>query len=171
MKLIANYFILITAILIGFTSCQKSGSEAETTEAETEITEAPVTEEEAPVEEEEVATASTISSEVLDAGKEVYGTYCVACHQATGEGIANAFPPLAKSDYLMADKKRAIQQVLNGSSGEIVVNGQTYNGAMPAQPLDDAQAAAVLTYVMNSWGNAGEEVTQEEVAAIRAEGK
>jgi mono/diheme cytochrome c family protein len=41
-------------------------------------------------------------------GKEVYTSYCISCHQEKGEGIEDVYPPLAKSDYLMADKKRAI---------------------------------------------------------------
>jgi nitrite reductase (NO-forming) len=41
-----------------------------------------------------------------------------------GTGIENVYPPLAKADYLMADKKRSIQQVLYGASGEMKVNGK-----------------------------------------------
>ena len=47
--------------------------------------------------------------------------------------MQGTFPPLAKSDYLMADKSRAIETVLNGLTGPIEVNGQRYNGVMPAQ--------------------------------------
>jgi cytochrome c len=47
-------------------------------------------------------------------GKAIYSKTCVACHQANGQGIPNAFPPLAKSDYLNKDVNRAIKIVLNG---------------------------------------------------------
>ena len=100
-------------------------------------------------------------------GEEIYNSSCKACHQANGEGIASAFPPLAKSDYLLADKKRSIQQVLKGSSGEITVNGNKFNGAMPPQDLTDDQVADVLNFVLHSWGNNGETVTPEEVKAAR----
>ena len=60
-------------------------------------------------------------------GKDVYTTYCMSCHMEQGEGLAGAYPPLAKSDYLMADKKRSITQVIHGASGEIKVNGAVYN--------------------------------------------
>src|SRR5690606_29207462 len=68
----------------------------------------------------------------IERGKEVYNTQCISCHMEKGEGIEAVFPPLAKSDYLMADKNRSIKQILEGASGEIKVNGKTYNGEMPA---------------------------------------
>jgi mono/diheme cytochrome c family protein len=87
-------------------------------------------------------------------GESVYATNCAACHQAKGEGIPGAIPPLAKADYLMADTKRAIRQVVHGFNGEMTVNGVKYNSAMPAQShLKDQEIADVLNYVMNSWGN------------------
>jgi len=78
------------------------------------------------------------------------------------------FPPLAKSDYMMADKKRAIKQVLNGSSGPMMVNGKMYNSVMPAQMLNEQEVAMVLSFVMNSWGNQGEMVSEEEVKQVKA---
>jgi nitrite reductase (NO-forming) len=103
-------------------------------------------------------------------GKAVYLGTCSTCHQLEGQGLASVFPPLANSDYLMADKKRSIHTVLAGLQGPIVVNGQTYTNVMP--PLanfTDHEIADVLTYVRNSFGNQGEAVSDEEVAAVRAE--
>jgi nitrite reductase (NO-forming) len=100
-------------------------------------------------------------------GKEVYVAYCISCHMEQGEGIESVFPPLAKADYLMADKKRSIQQILNGVSGEIKVNGVTYNGEMTAFDLSDQDVSDVLNYVRNSWGNKGEAVKPEEVKSLR----
>ncbi len=99
-------------------------------------------------------------------GEAVYLKTCVACHQADGGGLSGSFPPLAKSDYL-ADKERAILQVIKGKSGEMVVNGMTYNGVMPPQPLNDEEIAAVLTYVYSSFGNTGGAITAAEVKAVR----
>lgn len=92
---------------------------------------------------------------------------CVACHQANGQGIEGAFPPLAKADYLNEDVDRAIDIVLNGKSGEITVNGKKYNSVMTAQALSDEDVANVLTYVYNSWGNNKTDVTPEMVKAVR----
>ena len=100
-------------------------------------------------------------------GKNVYMHTCFACHQSDGQGIANAFPPLAKSDYLNADVNRAIDIVLNGKRGEITVNGEVYNSVMPSQTLSDREVANVLTYVYNNWGNNGTEVTEEMVKKQR----
>lgn len=123
----------------------------------------------APVGELEKPATPVIRSkqERIDLGKNLYARSCIACHQIDGSGLANAFPPLAESDYLNADVDRAIDAVIHGLSGEIVVNGQTYNSNMPAQVLDDDQVANVLTYVYNNWGNNGTVVTPEMVQARR----
>lgn len=100
-------------------------------------------------------------------GKEIYTAQCISCHQEQGEGIEDVYPPLAKSDYMMADKKRSIHQILNGVSGEIKVNGKTYNSEMPGYDLTNEEVSDVLNYVRNSWGNKGPAVTPEEVSATR----
>ncbi|NOT74646.1 MAG: cytochrome c [Cyclobacteriaceae bacterium] len=100
-------------------------------------------------------------------GKEVYGNNCITCHMEKGEGMEDVFPPLAKSDYLMANKKRSIQQIIKGVSGEIKVNGKIYNSDMIAIDLTDQQVSDVLNYVRNSFGNKGEAVTVEQVKAER----
>jgi len=94
---------------------------------------------------------------------------CAACHQPTGRGLPNLFPPLAGSDFLNADKNRAIQIVIGGRQGEVIVNATKFNNNMPAFPLSDQDVANVLTYVYNSFGNSGLEVTPEEVKAVRAQ--
>ncbi|RIV69393.1 copper-containing nitrite reductase [Flagellimonas aequoris] len=105
--------------------------------------------------------------EQMKFGKQIYMQTCFACHQAEGQGIPNAFPPLAKSDYLNADVNRAIGIVLNGKTGEITVNGQKYNSVMTRQMLSSEEIANVLTYVYNSWGNNKTVVTSEMVNTIK----
>jgi nitrite reductase (NO-forming) len=100
-------------------------------------------------------------------GKEIYLAQCVTCHMEAGEGIEGVYPPLAKSDYLMADKKRAITQVIKGANGPIKVNGKPYDGEMTAFDLNDQELSDVLNYIRNSWGNKGEAVKPEEVKAAR----
>jgi len=104
----------------------------------------------------------------IERGKDVYTAQCMSCHMEQGEGLENVYPPLAKSDYLMADKKRSIDQTLHGLTGEIKVNGKTYDGVMNAfDMLSDAEVSDVLNYVRNSFGNKGAAVTPEEVKAHR----
>jgi nitrite reductase (NO-forming) len=104
-------------------------------------------------------------------GKQVYLGLCYACHQPDGRGLPGAFPMLAQSDYMAADRSRAIRIVLRGLAGPVTVNGQTINSVMPPQDaaLTDQQVADVLTYVFNAWGNPGGEFTASQVEAIRSE--
>ncbi len=97
-------------------------------------------------------------------GKRVFDAVCFTCHMPHGEGQPGIFPPLARSDFLSADRSRAITVPLRGLNGTIVVNGTTYTNTMlPQSQLTTAQIADVLTYVMNSWGNNLGEVTGAEV--------
>lgn len=115
------------------------------------------------------AVPKTPTAEQMKEGEKVYTQTCVVCHQKTGNGLAPLFPPLANSDYLMADKKRSIAIVTKGLTGPIEVNGKKFNQVMPPLPqLTDEQVANVLTYVRNSFGNKGEVVTPAEVAEVKA---
>jgi len=100
-------------------------------------------------------------------GAKIYKEKCIVCHQITGEGLPGAFPPLKNSDYLLKDKKRAVNQVLNGSNEHLTVNGTTYTVPMPPQ-LDNYQDAVdVVNYVLNSWGNDGGTIKVDEVKDIK----
>ncbi|MGB5693265.1 MAG: cytochrome c [Flavobacteriaceae bacterium] len=100
-------------------------------------------------------------------GEELYTDFCVTCHMPNGEGVESTFPPLAKSDYLMANREASIRGVKYGQRGEMVVNGVTYDNTMMPLGLDDEEIADVMNYVYNSWGNKSEKmVTVEEVASI-----
>jgi mono/diheme cytochrome c family protein len=103
----------------------------------------------------------------LKQGARVYRSKCLTCHMANGKGVPSVYPPLAGSDYLLADQERAIRQILYGAQGEMIVNGQIYNGLMPAPNLSDQETADVLNYILNSWGNQSEIVTAPEVAKQR----
>jgi nitrite reductase (NO-forming) len=89
------------------------------------------------------------------------------CHQEDGKGLSGAFPPLANSDYLLEDKQRVIEGVVNGVKGEIKVNGELYDGIMPPQGLSPEETRDVVNYVLNSWGNKGGEVTLEDVKKVK----
>jgi len=100
-------------------------------------------------------------------GAKIYTTKCLACHQANGMGIPNAFPPLKGSDYLFTDKKRAVKQVLNGSHEDMTVNGAVYNLPMPFQVDTHQDAVDVINYVLNAWGNDGGTIKIEDVKDIK----
>ncbi|WP_438712627.1 copper-containing nitrite reductase [Aquimarina muelleri] len=110
---------------------------------------------------------ATTFEEKMEYGKATYMQTCFACHQAEGQGIPNAFPPLAKSDYLNENLNRAIDIILNGKTGEITVNGEKYNSVMTKQDLTNEEISNVLTYVYNSWRNSKKEVTPAMVMSRR----
>ncbi len=104
----------------------------------------------------------------IEAGRVLYNGTCSVCHQQNGEGLEGVFPPLENSDYLVEERLRAVDNVLNGLSGPVTVNGITYNSVMPPMSqLNDDEIANILTFTLNSWGNDGGMVTPEEVSDIR----
>ncbi len=107
----------------------------------------------------------------IEKGKGVYMQTCFVCHQPEGQGLPDQIPPLAKSDFLAGlTKEDYVRGVLLGRSGQIVVNGKSYNSVMtPLNYLTDEQIADVLSYVRNSWGNSGDAVTVAEVGKVRKE--
>lgn len=110
--------------------------------------------------------AST-TEERVTFGQRVYTQNCLACHQAEGQGIPSAIPPLAGSDFLNEDETRAIEIVVNGLDGPITVNGDMFNSIMPSLQLSDDDVANVLTYIYSRWENAGFLVLPPEVGAVR----
>ena len=104
------------------------------------------------------------------AGSILYNTYCASCHQKDGKGDNNRFPPLAGSDWVTGDKTRLLGTILNGLQGEIKVNGQKWDGLMPAHAgfLDDHAIASIATYIRDHFGNKASVVTSSEVAMVRS---
>ena len=118
-----------------------------------------------------VARAAESSDELAAAmarGQSLFAAHGAICHGATGDGVTTIYPPLAKSDWLAANRSAAIRAIVAGLGEEITVNGRVFRGQMPPIIIDDAQVADVLTYVVNSWGNTGGRVTADNVAAVRA---
>lgn len=107
-------------------------------------------------------------------GKRLFTANCVACHQATGLGVAGQFPPLVESEWVLTEgwhgDNHLVKILLHGLQGPIQVKGATYNGAMPPwKQLKDDQIAAILTYIRSEWGNTESAITTEQVAKIREE--
>ncbi|MCW3119901.1 MAG: dehydrogenase, partial [Chitinophagaceae bacterium] len=115
-----------------------------------------------------------VTKNVFLAGKEIFlkEGFCKTCHQPDGKGLeASNFPPLTDPEWLHGSDERLIKLVLKGIYGPIEVSGKKYSGSVPMTPfggmLNDEQVAAVLTYVRNSFGNAGTAVSPEKVKAVR----
>ena len=98
--------------------------------------------------------------ELSERGKGVYGTYCVACHQANGQGIPPAFPALAGSPIATGPIEAHVDRVMHGVSGTAM---QAFAGQ-----LNDVDLAAVVTYERNAFGNdMGDLVQPKQIKAAR----
>ncbi|MEO6031812.1 MAG: c-type cytochrome [Burkholderiaceae bacterium] len=117
------------------------------------------------------ATASPQPTAPVD-GATVYAQNCASCHGAEGRGQAGYFPPLASNPDLAVGGELPLLVVLNGLSGSIKVNGQTYDGSMPPfNHLSDTEIAAVVNHVRTAWGakaaQAGMVVSPDTVSTQR----
>ena len=100
-------------------------------------------------------------------GEQLYVKNCSNCHQKGGTGLGLIYPPLKNSDYLLQNQNDVICLIRNGKSGELIVNGKSFNMAMPAMPsLSDLEIAEITTYLYNTWGHDEGLIDVNEVSAI-----
>ncbi len=146
--------LLVGIVAIGAVACSSASNSSASSKATTAA--------------ETAAPAATAAGAAVASGASVYSTNCSSCHQANGQGVAGAFPPLAANPAVAGDAKHVIHIVKFGLSGSLNVAGKTYNGMMPAwsSQLSDGDIASVITYVRSSWGNKGSAVTTAEVSAV-----
>ncbi|HEY7841438.1 MAG TPA: cytochrome c oxidase subunit II [Gammaproteobacteria bacterium] len=98
--------------------------------------------------------------ELMEKGAQVYGTFCVACHQANGQGLPPAFPALTGSPITTGPIEAHIDRVFHGKAG-------TAMAPFGAQ-LGDVDLAAVITYERNALGNSvGDMVQPKDIKALR----
>lgn len=112
------------------------------------------------------------SAKLAAQGAKIYNQYCSGCHMGDGNGNASSgFPPLPGSEWVLEkDPSRIVRIVLNGLGGPITVKGKEYGQAQMLpwrDALNDADVAAVLTYVRNAWGNKAPAVDAALVKQIR----
>lgn len=113
--------------------------------------------------------SSAATDPSLAKGQATFERVCTACHLPTGEGMPGVFPPVKKSDYFKkATPAQLVKLLDNGLTGEVLVNGQKYNSAMPPQGLNDEDAAAVLNYVSVAMNGGKAAFTVEQVKRLRA---
>jgi len=123
----------------------------------------------------DLVAAEPVSKEgdFMAKGETVYKATCSLCHLPTGLGAEGKAPPLAGSEWVLASGPNRIGRiVLNGFTGNVHVSGKVISGlTMPPwkDTYDDAQIAAVLTYVRSHFGNNAGPVKPEQIKAIRAD--
>lgn len=97
-------------------------------------------------------------------GQKLYVSHCQTCHGAQGEGLGKLYPPLSDSSYLKENRGKLAHIVKYGMKGAIQVNGQSFDGEMPANPnLTPIDIAYILTYVTTTFGSDTEKYSLEEV--------
>jgi mono/diheme cytochrome c family protein len=103
------------------------------------------------------------------AGAAIYRDQCSACHGMDGKGVAELFPSIADSSMVRSsDPTTSIRIVLRGARS-VGTSAQPTASGMPSYgwQLDDGEVAAVLTYIRNSWGAAGDPIGSEQVSKVR----
>lgn len=116
----------------------------------------------------------TTTAQDVKNGQKIYNEYCKTCHQDKGQGLGVAFPPLAKSDYIVkTDKQTLIREIVFGKMGKVKVNGKEYNGMMMPLPpkYKDKDIADVISYVFTGFGNTKGKITEKDVKAAKKKGK
>lgn len=109
----------------------------------------------------ELATQEWSLEQLMEQGQTVYNTYCMSCHQSEGQGLPPAFPALVGSEIATGPIEDHIDVVLHGVPGTAM--------AAFGDVLNPVDAAAVITFERNSWGNdMGDMVTPVEILEIQA---
>jgi mono/diheme cytochrome c family protein len=105
----------------------------------------------------------------MQRGQTIYNEQCAACHTRGGEGIVGLFPRLAGAPLVQQSQATSLIRVVLEGSRAAATDGAPTGPAMPsfAWKLSDADAAAVVTYMRNAWGNAALPVSAGEVSNMR----
>jgi nitrite reductase (NO-forming) len=147
----------VIGIAIVMSSCS-SGSEQKTQKPETTIQK----DANAPA----AAASTNEMASQMARGEQIYKEKCIACHQANGQGLPNAFPSLVGSKFLLEQKTLAVSQVLNGSANVSANRTVKYPAPMPPQVTTKDDAVSVINYVLNNFGNNGGHVSLEDVKDV-----
>lgn len=102
-------------------------------------------------------------------GAAVYADDCTGCHMEHGQGLSHVFPPLKGSSAIQARKADTLIRVVLGGAEIPQTQVKPTAFKMPSfdDKLDNAQVAAVLSYIRNAWGNHASPVTSGQVADMR----
>ncbi len=80
-------------------------------------------------------------------GDDLYEEHCQSCHMKKGKGFFRMYPPLTDTAWVGNDE-RMVDVILGGLSGEITVNGKTYDGEMPPMSyLTDEEISQIINYI------------------------
>jgi cytochrome c6 len=105
-----------------------------------------------------LTAAAAVPALAAEDGASLFQENCSACHQAKGEGVPGAFPPLAGNKFVVGDPKGPAYVLTHG------------RGGMPnfSDDLDDQQMAAIINYIRSAWGNSAQGLDATLVASVRS---
>lgn len=117
-----------------------------------------------------LAVSRTNASFNTEKAAKLYEQHCAQCHGDKGEGVANAYPPLAGNrSVTMASTANLVQMVLGGGFSPATAGNPRPFGMPPfVLVLNDSEVADVITHIRTSWGNKASDITAMEVNRIRA---
>ena len=117
---------------------------------------------------EEAEKAITVDpeSEMMARGEEIYNNICIVCHQKDGKGLANAFPSLVGSEFLLNTPVMAAAQALNGSEAVPAHGSVKYPAPMPPQVSNKEDAVAIINYVLMRFNDSDTRITVEDLDDI-----
>jgi mono/diheme cytochrome c family protein len=115
------------------------------------------------------AAAIPASDPKMVAGSAIYADECSACQGLDGKGVPYLFPSLARSSNVRSTDPTSLIRVVIEGARSVATAGEPTGPDMPsfAWKLSDDQAAAVLTYIRNSWGSSAPAVDASQVAQGR----
>ncbi len=105
----------------------------------------------------------------MKVGAAIYSDRCAACHKLDGTGVAYLIPNLAESSSVNSRQPLTALRVILRGTRTVATRSEPTGPAMPSfgWQLNDAEVAAVATYIRNSWGHAASRVTAEDVSKAR----
>ncbi len=93
----------------------------------------------------------------LARGARGYERHCAQCHGDGGEGVPGAYPALAGNRAVTMDPPVNLVRIAahGGFAPATGANPRPFGMPPFTQVLDDADLAAILSFVRNAWGNRG----------------
>ncbi len=97
-------------------------------------------------------------------GRVLYERECASCHMEEGQGLGELMPPVANSDYILANKEKLACIIRYGMEGAITVNGVAYEGEMEGnQQLTDVEVTNLVHYLLVDLNKQEDHFTLAEV--------
>ena len=102
-------------------------------------------------------------------GAKLYADHCAACHGERGEGVAGAYPALARNRAVaISPPSNLVHIVLRGGFGPTTAGNPRPFGMPPfATVLSDQDVADVLSHLRASWDHRADAVSTLEVGRYR----